>query len=211
MRSARLKVLISLPVLLGSLFAIQSAVIGPSPRTDTGIDREVGRSLAQEALRLLGPGGRVTILMRDTSAYRQPASDTVAAALERELHKGGAIIAARQLLAVDPLRPPQVPPGDFFELLRHGATGDVIISLLGPPSVSEEQRVALGTIKPKVVAFCPGGMGNYISLPLLAEAGLLHGGVMARPVTRTEPGGRAAPETFESLYVRGLSGAAGKP
>ncbi len=211
MRSARLKLLVALPVLLGSLVALQSALIGSSPRSDTSIDREIGRALAQETLRLFRPGSKVTIVMRDTSAFRQPAADAVSSALESGLRQGGVPAATHILLAVDPLRPPQVPPGDFFELLRHGAAGDVIVSLLGPPLLSEEQRTDLGVVKPSVVAFCPGAMGEYINLPLLAEAGLLQGGVIARPAPHRRSAPTPSGESFDSLYTRGLPRAAGKP
>ena len=206
MPTDRAKVLVSVPILLGSIAAMAFATAewpaaGPGP-----VDREVGHALARETLRLLGAGGHVVLVARDPAAFRAPADALVLDVVERDLRKAGVEVSQRQFYAVDPLRPPQIPPGDAFEFLRRGAAGDVVLSLIGPPLLGEDQRATLGPVKAKVVAFCPGNMGEYVNLPLLAESGLLHGGVFSKPAGIAS--GPPATETFESLYAVGLPAAA---
>ncbi|HAB16889.1 MAG TPA: hypothetical protein PLX89_03550 [Verrucomicrobiota bacterium] len=176
---------------------------GLPPRVDSAIHKEIGRTLAQEALALRGPDGKLTVLVRDTAAFPQPAFDIARSAFDREIRRGGATVAAVQLLQEDPLRPLQVPSGDFFELIRRSAVGDVIVSFMGPPLLTDEQRANLTEIKPKIVAFCPGNMPEYINLRQLAQQQLLHAGVLSRPLKPMAAGApRAGPESFSELYRR---------
>ncbi len=157
----------------------------------------MGSALARQAAALLGPGGSITLLTRDTTSFPQPAFEIARAAFEREIQKSGAVLQPVRALEEDPLRPPQVPPGDFFELIRRVHPGDVIVSFLGPPLLLEEQRSELGPVKPKVVAFCPGDLPRQIDLRLLASHGLLHAAVLSRPLKDIRPGA----STFDELYV----------
>lgn len=185
-------------VLIAALVALAGSRVVWSPRVDTQVHQDIGRALAAEALKLRGPQGQVTLILRDTSSFPQPAADVARASLEQELKRAAATIRAIHLLQEDPLRPPQVPPGDFFELLRRGAPGDVLVSLMGPPLLNEEQRATLGIPKPKVVAFLPGGQPEQLNLRWLAEQGLLHAAVLGRSHSQGVPGR----ETFADLYVR---------
>ena len=163
----------------------------------------IGRALAQEAMKLLAPGGSLTVVTRDTTTFPQPAVDRAMASFRQELRQSGVMIAAVQAIQVDPLRPVEVPSGDFYQLLRHGAAGDVLVSFMGPPLLDEEQRAVLGAIKPQIVAFCSGGLPDYVNLRLLAEQKLLHAAVVSRPLKASSSGlvisGRA---TFDDLYIR---------
>jgi hypothetical protein len=201
MNRSKITLFATTTILVGCLLILFCTFAGLPPRTDASVPREVGRALAQEALKLFGPGKRLTVIARDTSVFKQPATDITLAAFEDEIRKGGAKITAVQLLQVDPLRPLQVPPGDFFELLRRGAAGDVIVSLMGPPQLSEEQRSALGNSKAKVVAFCPGGLSAYLDLHQLAGQKLLHAAILSRPLP-PKPGALPIRERFDDLFER---------
>jgi hypothetical protein len=115
--------------------------------------------------------------------------------------KAGVTVANTHLIQTAPLRPAEVPPGDFFEILRKAPPGHVIVSLLGPPLLTEEQRLKLGKIQPKVVAFCSGNLRDRIDLRQLFEAGLLHSAIVNRRLNSSESTrpfrGAAA---FDSLY-----------
>lgn len=184
--------------LVAALIALAVSQVTWPPRVDTRLHQEIGRALAAEALKLRGPQGQITLIVRDTASFPQPAADIARASIEQELKRAGVLIRSVHLLQEDPLRPPQVPPGDFFELLRRGASGDVILSLMGPPLLNEEQRALLGTPKPKVVAFLPGAQPEQLNLRWLAEQGLLQAAVMGRPPSQWVAGR----ESFADLYVR---------
>lgn len=173
------------------------------PSVETGIPERIGREMAYETLRLRSANGRVTVLIRDTAEFPQKAVDVALASFEAELGRSGAKADVIRKFQVDPLRMVQVPPGDFFELMRRSKAGDVLVSFMGPPLLSEEQRAALGLIQPRVVAFCPGYLPRYINLSLMVERGLLHGGIVARA--------DAAGNRFESQYERLASGPNSRP
>lgn len=155
------------------------------PRTDRAPHEAAGRILAEEALRRLGQGGRLTVITRDTSDFKQPAADILFASLKRTVGRANATIAAVQALEVDPLRLIEVPSGDFMELIGKASAGSVIVSLMGPPLFTTEQRLQLGQIRPSIIAFCPGSLPDQIDLRQVFAQGALDVAVVSR---RHSPG-----------------------
>src|SRR5262249_110499 len=144
-------------VTLGGVVTIYlTARGGFGPRMDPKPHEAAGQVLAQQALALLKPGGEITVLARDTSAFRNPAVDVVVQSFREGIQRAHGSIKTVQRLQVDPLRPVEVPAGDFFELIRKTPKGSVIVSSMGPPLLSEGQRMRLGEINPSIVAFCSG-------------------------------------------------------
>jgi len=173
-----------------------------TPRIDRKLHQATGRALAFEALGILKPGGRITLITRDTATFPQPAMDILLDSFTREIRRAGAVVASTHFVQVDPLRPVEVPPGDFFELIRRASAEHVIVSFMGPPLLSEEQRNQLGRVKPKIVAFCSGNLAENIDLSRLFDAGLLHAAVVSRrgsSAAGDTP--RKIPEAFDDLYT----------
>jgi hypothetical protein len=137
-----------------------------------GIDRTpheaAGLGLAKEVIGLAKSGGQVILITRDTSDFQSPAFDILTATLKKELHKSGVSIRAIHALQVDPLRPLEVPPGDFAELIRSAPPETVIVSLMGPPT-GTPLRPQPGRPRPAIVAFCPGGISERVDLRRLIE------------------------------------------
>ena len=173
-----------------------------APRSDGKLHAALGTALAQEAVSLLGPDGQITVMTRDTEAFPQPAIDLLRRSFTREVRRAGALIAATQFIQVDPLRPVAVPPGDFYEVLRRSPASHVIVSFLGPPTLSRPQRASLGRPTAKIVAFCPGTLVEAEALAELFEAGMLHSAVVSRRAvaTRADPP-TTPPRTFDQLYA----------
>ena len=175
---------------------------GFGPPVDRKLHSEIGRVLAKEALSLLPRGGQIAVITRDTEAFPQPALDTLLNSFEQEVRRAGDITVGTQTIQLDPLRPVEVPPGDFYELIRRSTAERIIVSLLGPPVLTKEQRAALGHVKPKIVAFCSGNLAETLDLNELFSAGLLHVALINRPpspATVDMPPKRSG--TFERLYT----------
>jgi len=153
------------------------------PRFDRGPHRALGQVLAQEALKLQQPGGRIILITRDTAMFKTPAFEAQAEGFQRTLKKARVEIAATRLLKVDPLRVLSVPPGDFLELLRKAGEKDVIVSLLGPPVLDAGQLAQLDGNRPRVLAVCSGAMPRQVDLKRLFDEKLIHAAV----ITREEP------------------------
>jgi phosphoribosylaminoimidazole carboxylase (NCAIR synthetase) len=117
------------------------------PRIDRTMHAAIGKALAREAISLSQPVSQITLITRDTEEFPQPALDVLLASFKREVRRAQIKIAAMQLVQADPLRPLDVPPGDFFELLRRSPAEHIIVSLLGPPLLTGEQRSRLGRVR----------------------------------------------------------------
>jgi hypothetical protein len=138
-----------------------------------------GMTLAKQALALLQPGGQITVIVRDTATFPNPASDVQLSSFKKAI-RPRATIGSVVALQVDPLRPVEVPPGDFFELIRKTPKGSVIVSFMGPPLLNAEQRTHLREIQPAIVAFCSGNLCRQVDLRELFIQGLLHAAVVSR-------------------------------
>jgi len=184
-------------VAFGSLLMIWLSSAEFAPRPHRGIHAAVGRVLAQETLKLCQPGGQVAIISRDTEAFPQPAIDILQRTFESELRGGTARIGATHLIQSDPLRPVEVPPGDFYEVIRRASSKDVIVSFLGPPLLSEEQIGKLGKAKPRIVAFCSAA----VDIQRLFDLDLLDVAVVNRALAKGGQDLQAATE-FDRLYVK---------
>jgi hypothetical protein len=148
----------------------------------------------------LDKGGQLKVIARDTAAFKQPAADIQLQSFKKEIRRAGVAIAAMQLLQVDPLRPLEVPPGDFFESIRRAPSGSVIVSFMGPPLLSDEQRGELGGAKARIVAFCSGDLADHVDLRALFDQQLLHAAVVSRRSVADAPNSRPA-ESFDQLYM----------
>jgi len=192
--------------LIGTIVAtILAVVIGIvtfvtlPPPVDRRLHAQIGSALAEQASGLVRPGGKITVICRDTETFAQPAMDALLKSFRGKISKGTTV--ATLPVQVDPLRPAGAPPGDFFELLRKSKPEDVIVSLLGPPVLSDEQRFVLGGVRPRIVALCAGPSAADMDLRRFFDAGLLHAAVVSQTFTKaTSQTGRIIPRDFSSLY-----------
>src|SRR5687767_7849330 len=197
-RSTEIITLLSSAAALVTLFLSSCEL---PPRTDRKLHASIGKALAKEALRLLGTGGQITVITRDTEAFPQPALDILLASFERAVRREDVIIAEVQSVQADPLRLVDVPPGDFYELIRRSKSGYVIVSLLGPPLLTADQQNKLGRVQPRIVAFCSGTVAETVDLRKLFQAGLLHAAIVNRPASPLAPSGPSkSPHDFDQLY-----------
>jgi hypothetical protein len=151
---------------------------GLGPRVDAGPYEASGRLMAQQALAWLEPGGQITIITRDTTTFKNPASDIQLAGFRKAINQAHAAIRSIHALQVDPLRPIAVPSSDFCEVIRNTPQGSVIVSFMGPPVLTGADRSRLGEIQPAIVAFCSGSLPESVDLRSLFEEGLLHAAVV---------------------------------
>ena len=192
MRNSRLAGILAGLTILAAVAAVLGSFYEGPPRFRPEPHEAVGWVMARQALAFLKPGGRITVISRDTSVFKQPALDSQLLSFQRGLEAAHVAPAVVQALQVDPLRPVEVPAGDFYEYLRKASPGDVIVSFMGPPLLTEAQRGQLGEIKPKIVAFCAASLPDPAYLKVLFDQGLLHAAVVGRgnsPPPSTSPKG----------------------
>ena len=175
---------------------------GLGPRIDSRPHEATGWVMAQEALTRLQPSGQITVITRDTSAFKNPATDIQMASFRKALGQAHAAMPSVHALQVDPLRPVEVPAGDFYGIIKNAPRGSVIVSFMGPPMLTASQCAQLGENKPAVVAFCAGSLPELVSLRPLFEQGVLQAAVVDRPAGRA-PGPRRADlrACFDQAYL----------
>lgn len=164
---------------------------GLGPRMDSPLYKATGWVMAQEALKRLQANGQITVIIRDTSAFKNPATDIQMASFRKALRQAHATIRSVHALQVDPLRPVEVPATDFFGIMKNTPKGSVIVSFMGPPVLTPSQCAKLGENKPAVIAFCTGSLPALVDLRSLFEQGILEAAVVDRPAGRA-PGLRSA-------------------
>jgi hypothetical protein len=208
MRDNKTIAIVAGAVSLGSASAIVMALVGGfGPRIDPAPYRAVGDALARQTLALVKPGGRVTVITRDTQTFQNPATDLQFAALRKDLAKAGVRIDSIQSIQVDPLRPLAVPAGDFLQWIKHSSKGDVIVSLMGPPIFSDAQLSQLDEIKPAIIAFCSGPIRDQVDLRSLFSRGLLQAAVVSkRPAEIKSAPSAGEREIFDRQFVEITAG-----
>ncbi len=168
-------------VMLGSVIAMTVTLQGGfAPGIDSHPPAASGWGAARETLSRLKSGGQVVVITRDTSEFKNPATDLQLASFRKELRRANVKLDSIHLLQTDPLRPLEVPPGDFVDCLHKAPPGSVIVSFMGPPVLSAVQKKQLGEIQSAVVAFCPGGLTERIKLQPLFEQALLQAAIVSR-------------------------------
>jgi hypothetical protein len=188
-------------LLVTSLAAIVFSFVSLPPAFDSTIHKEIGRAMAREALTLRKEGAGVIVIKRDTVEFPQPASDFQFKAFKKELAKTHVPILSVQEIQLDPLRPLEVPAGDFLNLIRKAPAGSVIVSFMGPPLLSDEQKKSLKGIPPKIVAFCSGNITERTDIQALFKEGLLHSAIASRHLSAEHGKIPGALPDFNQLYV----------
>lgn len=181
MRDNRVIQGLALAAALGAAASMAFTVQGGwGPAMPAEPHRAAGTELARQALAQLKPGGQVMLITRDTITFPNPATDLVRDSFLRTLRRAHVTVAQEQKLEVDPLRRLLVPASDFLDWIHHGNSGDVIVSLMGPPVLAPNERALLGEIKPAIVAFCPGNWTEQVDFRRLFSDGQLSAAVVTR-------------------------------
>src|ERR1043166_5533161 len=181
MSTERAKTIAGCIMILGSLLVLYFSWGEASPRVEGRPHEALGQVLAEEAAKVLGSGGRLTLVARDTAAIKNPSADFQARGFHQAIEKAKLTVSATNAIRLDPLRLVRVPPGDFVDLIRRQSENDVIASLLGPPVLNSEQRARLGEKAPHIVAVCSGELPRQVNLRELFAQNLLQVAIISRP------------------------------
>jgi hypothetical protein len=195
----KVKTTISLVVIVATLAFFAIRYFGTPPKVDARPHVGIGRVLAEEAARLAGVGGRIVLIAPDVNVFRYPGPEVQLKAFHEALRKANLSVAATNLVKLDPLR--VMTAGDFGSLLKKYGEADVIVSLLGPPNLSPEQRAKVPAKHARVVAVCSGDLPKQINLAPLFEDNLLNTAIISRTaVPATLPATDDPAKWFDHLY-----------
>lgn len=189
-------------VTLCAWISIYLSVWGLPPRLDARPHEALGRIVAEEALKLRGPEGKLRLICRDTVRFKSPATAAQLRGFHSVCQANGAVVAATNSLKIDPLRLMNVPGLDYLQILKASSEADVVVSFLGPPVLNSDQLVRLPEKRPKVVAVCSGAMPSQVNLKRIFDDKLLHLAVISRPdITTNGPASDTPRSWFDHLYT----------
>lgn len=191
MTQSKIKSVVAMLVILGAVAFLYISQHPFVPGIDRAPHQALGEVLAQETIKLLGTGGHVIVLARDTATFPNPASDAQLERFQQTLKKAGVKITTTHLLKMNPIGLMMVPPGDFLEIIKKNTEADVIVSFLGPPALTDEQFAKLGDKHPKIVAVCSGEMPARLNLKPMFDEKMLQAAILSRknPSPRSTSGG----------------------
>jgi len=186
-------------VICASVLLLYAFLHGFGPSFDTASHKALGETLANEALKLRGPAGRITIIARDTSLNKNPCVDAQLKAFQETIKKARTTNSVL-FIKLNPIRLVAVPPGDFLELIKKRTETDVIVSLIGPPDLSDQQASQVRAKSPKIIAVCSGWGPRQVDLRRIFEQGLLTSAVISREDS-SKLAAATSRETFERNFA----------
>lgn len=203
--------IIAVLVILASAAVIYFSGHEFAPAFELHPQQAAGWGMARMAFEVAGKGSKIILIARDTTAFKNPLAQAQLEAFKQAVKDAGGTILATHLLSTDPLRPLEVPSGDFAEWIRNAPAGSIIVSLMGPPVLTEQQRRKLGAFKTRIVAFCPGAIPDNVDLRPLFEQHLLDGALISRRDAPARPGPGQDPasclkEFFQTVTASSVAG-----
>jgi hypothetical protein len=182
MQRQRVKVIASLALITACLVFLGIRFINLKPSLDDRPHIGIGTVLAERAIKLLGAGGRLAIIVPDTTLFEYPGAEAQLKAFQSVLRRAKVQVSSTHRVRLDPLRPPRTPAGDLVEILRkYNSESDVVVSLLGPGVPTPDLKPRIPARHARIVALCSGEMPKQINLASLFDENLLHMAIVNRP------------------------------
>jgi hypothetical protein len=162
----------------------------------------LGKVVAEEALKLAGNQGRLILFAHDPKSFNFPTMKAQLDSFCQQVAKAGGKIASTNLVALDPLRIPSVPVGSFVDRMVRCTPGDVIVSLMGPPALSNDQIRRLGDKQVKVLAVCSGNTPLRANLPRLFAQRQLHTAIVSRAAPSPKPASQSPDRAWFDAFFQ---------
>jgi hypothetical protein len=173
----------------------------PVPAIEPRPHLAIGEALAGKTAKALGAGGRITLISPDITAFKYPGAELQLKALHHALQQAKLTVSATNRIKLNPLYLSRVPPGDFTEILRRQSDADVVVSLLGPPLLTAEQKARVGEKRPRVIAICSGDMPRYFDLKPIFEDNFLHAAIISRQGAGTPSPSDSLSQWFNHFFM----------
>jgi hypothetical protein len=201
MPTQKVKTGVSLAIIIASLGFLAFHFFGPLPKIDPRPHIGIGNALAEQAAKALGGGGRIILIAPDTSVFRWPGAEVQLKTLHNAFRKAKLEVAATNTIKLDPGRLMRVNGEDFLNVLRKQSEADVIVSLLGPPVLTTEQKAKVPAKHARVVAVCTGEIPRQVNLSALMEENLVFAAIVSRLTPGLSPPQTDDPQAwFDHFY-----------
>jgi hypothetical protein len=182
MNTPKLKMMLSLGAILLAFALFYLRMFERGPEFELRPHLAAGEVLADLAAKSVGQGGRITLIAPDTSIYEWPAAASQLKGFYRALRRANLQVSATNLIKLDPIRLIRVPPQEFLRLIRKQNEADVIVSFLGPPIPTAEEKMQLRQKHGRVIALCSGDLPRQVNLKALIEERWIEAAIISRPL-----------------------------
>lgn len=197
----QIKIAVSLVLMLAAVALLASRYYHPTPKIEARPHAAVGEALAERVVQF-GGKGRVVLVAPDTSGGKFPGAAAQLKAFHAALRRVNLTVTLTNVVKIDPNRVLRAPPGDFADLLKKFTDADVVVSLLGPPVLSGDQKARISEKHPKIIAVCAGDMPRQVNLKTIFAEQFLHAAIISRPgAGLTVPTSENLADWFQHYFV----------
>jgi len=158
-RKVRLAKVLSIAVILACSISIYGTMCSGRPKFDKRPILEAGQMIGEETLKLIGRKGNVVVVTMDNRYGKLQVNE-----FRRTIEKQpGAEMTAVEYVTNDQLAKGAMGSAlsseTFLKLIQKFSDVSAIVSLVGPPVLTDQEISRLDTKIPKVVVFAPLGFG----------------------------------------------------
>ena len=197
----QIKIAVSLVLMLVAAALLASRWYFSTPKIEERPHAGIGEALAERVVQL-GGKGRVVLMVPDTSEGKFPGAAIQLKAFHAALRRANLAVALTNVVKIDPNRVLRAPPGDFADLLKKFTDADMVVSLLGPPVLSGDQKTRVGERHPKIIAVCTGDLPKQVNLKTIFAEHFLHAAIISRPgVGLTTPTSENPADWFRHYFL----------
>jgi hypothetical protein len=200
MHKQKLKTWLSLAVIVAAAIFFYLRAFERGPDFELRPHLALGEALADLAGKSAVRGGRITLIAPDPSIGKWPAVEAQLKGFYRGLRRANVQLSATNLIKLDPIRLARVPSQEFMKMIRKQSDADLIVSLLGPPIPTPEERAQLPAKHARVIASCTGELPRQVNLKSLFEGQLLEAAIISRQPPGGVPRTDYLPDWFASYF-----------
>lgn len=138
-----------------AILCVRCAVRPHRPPLDLDLHSQVGRTLAVETVRRVGPGGSV-VIVKPEAPFDMPLVACQLRAFKKEL--GGQVtVDAEETIRLDLMGPLDglLTPAIYFDLAQKYASAKALVSFVGLGEFREEDLARLGSGRPPIFVVSP--------------------------------------------------------
>jgi hypothetical protein len=200
MHKQKLKTWLSLAVIVGAALLFYLRAFERGPVFELRPHLALGEALGDLAVKSASNGGRITLIAPDTSGTKWPAADAQMKGFFRALRRANLHVSATNLIKLDPIRLVRVPSQEFVKLIRKQTEADLVVSMLGPPTPTPEERAQIPARHARVIALCTGELPRQVNLRALFEGQLLEAAIIHKPAPTGPPRTEQLPDWFDHYF-----------
>ena len=153
----QLTAILAVAIIIGSVFFIYRQQAGPQMRSNVTVFRGLGEVVAEQTLKAVNNRGQVVIWMFKHTDENNPAMEAILKSLTESLKKAPNVkLLPSEKVTINTAgegvsEVAGIPKSQFLDLLEKYSTANFVISFVGVPSLTAQDKRSLGEKHPKLL------------------------------------------------------------